>query len=191
MGSRMTTLSIGLVRAVGVAAALVFVAVLIVNRSQAAFTATTSNNSNSFSAGTVVLSDDDSGSTLFSASNLTPGSPVVACIQVTYSGSITPASARLYGTTTGTLDTYLDTTIEVGTGGTFADCTGFTPSSTLFNGTLANFAATHTNWGTGLAAFAAAANPTVRTFRFTVDVQSDNAAQGLSSTANFTFEAQS
>ena len=47
----------------------------------------------------------------------------------------------------------LDTTIEVGTGGSFGDCTGSTPSSTM-----ADYSAAHTDWSTGLAAFTAAAS---------------------------------
>ena len=84
----------------------------------------------------------------------------------------------------------LDTTIEIGTGGSFGDCTGFTPTATLFNNTLENFAATHTDWASGLATFTAAANPTSRTFRITVEVQDNPLAQGSTSTADFVFETQ-
>lgn len=184
------TLTAQLVRATAVATALLAVTILTIGRSAAAFSATTANQSNSFATGTVVLTDDDTGSALFSVSNMSPGSPVVACITVTYSGDQLPAPVRLYGTTTGGLDTYLDTTIEIGTGGSFGSCAGFTPSSTLFTNTLANFSATHTDWASGLATFTAASNPTSQTFRFTIDVQDNPAAQGTSSTADFTFEAQ-
>ncbi len=172
------------------AAALLMVTILTIGRSQAAFTDTTDSSANSFATGTVVLTDDDSGSAMFSVTNMSPGTPVVECITVTYSGTELPAPVRIYGSSTGTLDTYLNTTIEVGTGGSFGSCAGFTPTSTLFNNTLANFSTTHTNWASGLATFSAAANPTSRTFRFTVDVQNNAAAQGDSSTAVFTFEAQ-
>lgn len=90
----------------------------------------------------------------------------------------------------GALAPYLDTTIEIGTGGSFGDCTGFTPTSTLYTGTLDNYSTTHTSWATGLAAFTAAVNPTAQTFRFTVDVQNDPAAQSLTANADFTWEAQ-
>ena len=185
-----TQLTTGVVRLTAVGAAILLVTILIVTRSQAVFTATTSNSSSSFSTGTVTLTDDDSGSALFSASSMSPGSPTVACIEVTYSGTELPAPVRLYGSTTGALAPYLNTTIEVGTGGDFSGCAGFTPSSTLFSGTLDGFATTHTDWSSGLAVFTAAANPTVRTLRFTIDVQNNPAAQGQSSTADFTFETQ-
>lgn len=187
---RQATLRVQLVRATAIATALLSVTILTISRSNAAFSDTTANAGNSFATGTVVITDDDTGSALFTASNMTPGTPVVECITVTYSGDQLPAPIRLHGTTTGTLETYLNTTIEIGTGGSFGNCAGFTPTSTLFNNTLANFAATHTDWASGLATFTAAANPTSRTFRFTVEVQNDPAAQGDSSTADFTFEAQ-
>lgn len=183
-------LRIQLIRATAIATALLAVTMLTVTRSEAAFSDTTANTANSFATGTVVLTDDDSGTAMFSATNMSPGTPVVDCITVTYSGDQLPAPVRLYGSTTGTLDTYLDTTVEIGTGGSFGDCTGFTPTSTLFNNTLANFAATNTDWSSGLATFTAAANPTSRTFRFTIEVQDNPAAQGDSATADFTFEAQ-
>ncbi|MCP3910970.1 MAG: hypothetical protein GY713_08470 [Actinomycetia bacterium] len=164
--------------------------VLIVTSSQAAFSDTTGNTTNTFATGSVVLTDDDSGSALFTASAMTPGVPVVECVVVTYSGSLVPADIRMYGTSSGVLAPYLDTTIEVGTGGSYGSCAGFTPSSTIYTGTLTNFSTTHTNWATGLATFTAAANPTSRTFRFTVDVQNNPAAQGQSAAADFTFEAQ-
>jgi hypothetical protein len=164
--------------------------VLTTTRSEAAFSATTDNTANAFATGSVELTDDDTGTAMFTVTDMSPGTPEVNCIEVTYSGSIVPADVKMYGTTTGALDTYLDTTIEVGTGGVFDDCTGFTPTSTIYTGTLEAFATTHADWGTGLAVFTAAANPEVVTLRFTVDVQNDPLAQGLTSTADFTFEAQ-
>lgn len=190
MNERHVLLRVQLVRATAVAAALLVVTLLTITRTEAAFSDTTDNQTNTFATGTVSLTDDDSGTAMFTASNMTPGTPVVECITVTYSGDQLPAPVRMYGSTTGTLDTYLDTDIEIGTGGSFGDCTGFTPSSTIFNNTLANFAATHTDWASGLATFTAAANPTSRTFRFTVEVQNNPAAQGDTATAIFTFEAQ-
>lgn len=190
MLQRHRALVISTVRLTAVAAALLMLTLIVVTRSQAAFTSTTDNTANSFSSGSVVLTDDDTGSAMFTATAMTPGVPVVRCITLTYSGSLTPANIRMYGTSSGSLATYLNTTIEVGTGGSFASCTGFTSTSTIYTGTLANFSATRTNWTTGLATFTAAANPTSRTLRLTVDVQNVPAAQSSSATATFTWEAQ-
>lgn len=188
---RQQSFLIGAIRLTAIATALLMLTVLTVTRSEAAFSATTSNTANSFATASLVLTDDDSGSAAFSATDMTPGNAVVECLTVTYSGTLVPVPIRLYGTTTGSADTYLDTTIEVGTGGSFGSCGGFSPTSTIYTGTLANFSATHTDYGSGVAVFTAAANPTVRTVRMTVEVQDTNAAQGLTSTADFIFETQS
>ena len=178
-------------RLAAVSTAILMLTVLTVTRSQAAFTASTSNTGSSVATNSVVITDDDAGSALFTATGMTPGSPLVECIAVTYSGTALPAPIRMYGTTTGTLDTYIDLTIEEGSGGTFGNCAGFTLNSTLFTDTLENYATTHTNWASGLAVTTAAANPTTRTLRFTIEVQDNPAAQSDSATMDFTFEAQS
>jgi hypothetical protein len=183
-----------LFRAGAPVAAFLVVGALVVVGSRAAFTATTDNGSNSWSAGTVVLADDDTGSTMFTVTGMKPGSSNVKCISVTYSGSLVPATINLYGVVAGTgLATYLTETIEIGTGGSFSSCTGFTPTSTIYNAlTLANFGTSYTNFATGLATWSPATTPDSRTFRFTTTLPSGtgNAAQGLNATATFTWEAQ-
>ena len=178
---------------VGVLAATVLLTTaLILTASFAAFSDTTDNSGNTWSAGTVILNDDDSGSAMFIVSDMAPLATVTECIVVTYSGSVLPADVNLYGVSGGTgLDVYLDVTVEEGSGGTFASCAGFTPiGPAIFTGTLTSFAATHTNFATGAGAWNPAANPESRTYRFTVTLQDNNAAQGLSATATFTWEAQ-
>ncbi|MEM7094855.1 MAG: TasA family protein [Actinomycetota bacterium] len=184
------TIRVSFMRMAAIAAALLMLTMLTVTRSQAAFSDTTENTTNAFTAGSVTLTDDDAATALFNATGMNPGTPVTECITLTYSGSFTPATVRMYGTATGALATYLDTTIEVGTGGNFGDCTGFTPSSTIYTGTLAAYAASHVDWASGLGVWSPAASPESRTLRFTVDVQDDNNAQGLSASADFTWEAQ-
>lgn len=180
----------GLARiSVGVAA-FITASVLVITQSSAAFSDTTANSSNSFSSGTVVVTDDDTGSSLFNATSMVNGSPVVNCIQVSYTGDLVPADIKLYATSSGVLDDYLDTTIEVGTGATFGSCGGFTPSSTIYSGTLDNLSTSHTGWANGIAVFTAASNPTSVSLRFTVEVQDNASAQGQSASAEFTFEAQ-
>lgn len=179
-----------LVRLTGVATAMLMLTVLIVTQSEAAFSDTTDNTGNSFSTGSVILTDDDGGAVMFSSAAVTPGVPVVECISLTYSGTLTPADIRMYGTSSGALAPFLDTTVEVGTGGGFGSCAGFGSPSTIYNGTLANFSATHTDWASGQAVFTANTNPTTVTLRFTVDVQNVPAAQSQTANADFTFEAQ-
>ena len=176
-----------IVRLSAIAAAMLMVTILVVTNSEAAFTATTTNTTNAFTTGSVILTDDDSDTALFNATALSPGVPVTECIVVTYQGSLTPADVRLYATVAGGLAQYVDTTIEVGTGGSFGDCTGFAAGPTIFNDTLNNLPV---DWGTGLAVYTATGNPDARTLRFTVDVQNLPAAQSNSATADFTWEAR-
>ena len=176
-------------RAIAMVASLGFVSVLVMTSSRAAFVDTTDNTSNQFSAGTVVLNDDDAGSVLFNVNNLAPTENRTNCITVSYTGSLA-ANVHLYGAASGSLAQYLDVVIDVGTGGSYNNCAGFTSGGTLYTGTLANFAATRTNFANGLAGWNGATNPSSRTYRIAVTLQDNNAAQGLSATADFTWEAQ-
>ncbi|MEE8375055.1 MAG: hypothetical protein V3S26_01875 [Acidimicrobiia bacterium] len=166
------------------------VSAMFVTSAWALFSDTTSSATINRVAGDVVIVDDDSGSAMFNPFNMAPNDVVVKCIVVTYQGSLVPADMSFYGTSGGSLDAYLDLTIEEGSGGSFADCTGFSSSSTVFNNTLANFAATHTNFGSGITSWSSVASPESRTYRFTLTLQENNLAQGLSTTGTITWEAQ-
>ena len=181
---------------VGVLAlAVLLTGALIMTASSAAFFDTTENSGNTWSAGTVILTDDDPGSAMFTVTNMSPLVPVIECIVVTYSGTMLPSDVNLYGVSGGTgLDAYLDVIVEEGTGGIFGDCSdgaGFSATSTIFaTNTLNNFATNHTNFANGVGAWNPAANPESRVYRFTVTLQDNNLAQGLNATATFTWEAQ-
>jgi len=163
-----------------------------------AFSSTTSNDGNTFAAGTVFISDNDAGSAMYNVSNRKPGDTVVACIQLTYTGTL-PANVRLYtGSSIGALGDYIDLTVDKGTGmGAFPNCGGFTPDFTLYTGTLSGFASAHNNYASGVAAFPGAQsqwnqNDTL-VYRFTLTLQggTPNSAQGGTTGAHsFTWEAQ-
>lgn len=189
-GARLSKSSVVVVVGVTVLIVVSVVSVAIMQYSRAAFTATTSNSSNSWATGSVVLSDDDAGSAMFTSSNMTAGQSIVKCIAVTYSGSLTSGvTAKLYGTASGALASYLNLTVEQGTGGGFGSCAGFS-GSPIYSGTVSGFASTYTNFGTGLAGFSPSANPESHTYRFTITVQNDNNAQSKTATADYTWEAQ-
>jgi hypothetical protein len=168
--------------------------------SYAAFSATTVNPTSNWAAGTVALSDDDSTTALFTASNLAPGSTGTKCIAVTSTGSL-PSIVRLYGTgatTTNALSTHITLTVTQGTGGTFAGgCAGFTPlvsGSAVYTGSLANFGSTATSYATGLGSWAPSGTASeTRVFRFvyTVDAGAPNTTQAGTAALGFTWEAQS
>ena len=175
------------------AGAVLLTGAFIVTASIAAFSDTTDNPGNDWSTGTVILKDDDGGSTaLFTVTNMAPLDVVTNCIVVTYEGTLLPADVVLYGVSGGTgLDAYLDLIVEEGTGGIFDNCSGFSATSTIYTGgTLADFAAAHINFGNGVGTWVPSANPESRVYRFTVTLQDDNAAQTLDATATFTWEAQ-
>ena len=118
----------------------------------AAFRATSPNGGDRIEAGSVQLSDNDSGGSMLSFSGGYPGHTDTGCIEVTYSGSL-DAGVRLYGNTTGTgLDQYLDLKVTRGTYSSnpgFDSCTNFTADATnyigagagvIYNGTLQGYA---------------------------------------------------
>jgi hypothetical protein len=122
-----------------------------------AFSATTQNAGNEISTGTVLLTDNDAGASLYNVTGARPGSSVSRCIKTTFTGTL-PSTVRLRTSTStpGALAPYIDVRITQGTSTstTFPDCSGFTPAatgSTIFTGTLATFEATHGSYATGIA----------------------------------------
>jgi hypothetical protein len=156
-----------------------------------AFSSTTQNNGDKFSAGTVHLTDNDSGSVMFNVSGMKPTDAArTSCITVTYDGSL-DANVKLYASalsSTG-VEPYINLTVETGTTTSgYGDCTGFTSISTLYSGTLASYPASYASglaepgnpWSTGEA----------HAYRFTVSVQNTAAAQGKTATVTLAWEAQ-
>ncbi|GGQ40510.1 hypothetical protein [Couchioplanes azureus] len=160
--------------------------------SSAAFTANTGNSANSWNAGTVALSDDDTGAAMFSPTNLRPGSTGDKCITVSYTGSLS-ATVKMYGSgISGALAPYLDLVIEEGSGGGYGSCTGFTASGTAYTGTLANFGSTRNSFANGVGTFApASASSKTYHISYTVNASTPDSAQGASAAATFTWEAAS
>lgn len=161
-----------------------------------AFTAADTNDGNTITSGTVSLTDDDSGSAMYSVTNQKPGDTVQKCIKVTYAGSL-DADVRFYtADTIGAVGEFVNLTITPGSGATFPDCTGFTADGAdLFSGTLASFATTHSNWTNGLVDYPSAGSKWVTNdavvYRFTLTLQDDDDAQGDTSNSHaFTWEAR-
>ena len=185
-------------------AIVVIVTLAVVAWTWSAFSSTTSNSANSAAAGTVVLSDNDSGTAVFSMNAVKPGDTDAGCIKVTSTGSLA-SLVKLYGTTTGTgLDPYLTLTVTRGTvsSGSFDDCTGFTADTTnyaglgagvLYSGLLNAFP---TSYASGIADPASASVPEVWTngevhaYKLMLLANDTNSAQGLSATQTFTWEAR-
>jgi hypothetical protein len=111
-----------------------------------AFTSQANNDSNRVSAGTVVLADNDGGTTpLYDMSAATPGASQTSCIRVSYTGSL-PATVKIYTPSTiGALGSDVNLKIEAGTQASpsFPSCTGFFADTTLFDAALSTFATTY------------------------------------------------
>ncbi len=185
--------------AVGVGAATVAVG------AYAAFRATVLNSGNSFAAGSVALSDNDSGSALFTTlTSVTPGDSQTNCIRVRYDGTL-PSGVHLYGTVSGALAPYLTLTVTRGADPTpsFGTCGSFTADSTnyigagsgvVYNGTLGGFPSTYAGGivdpqiGGGPATWT---QNELHVYRFALSVGTSTDGQGQSATAAFTWEARS
>lgn len=176
-----------------------------------AFTSTTSNSGNSFSAGTVTLTDNDGGSTaLLTLTAAKPADSDEGCITVTYSGTL-PSTVKLYGsssfTSASSLAPYLNLTITRGSFASapaFDSCTGFSADATnyvgagngvVYSGTLAAFNTSHSSFTNGLTDPTSGSpevwsNPESHVYKISVSVADNNSAQGLNVTEAFTWEAQ-
>jgi hypothetical protein len=184
---------------------------VVYQASHAAFVGYTTNPGNSWTTGTVVLTDDDtgadadSGTAMFTAANLVPGATLTKCIRVTYGGSVATTGVHLYRsahTDANSLLQYITMTIVEGTGtaefdGT-PDCTNFAAdagSSTIFNSTMDTFV-TKTAWATGVYNTSGAWSPSssaTKVYKFTYTLSSGlpNAMQVKTSSVAFRWEAQS
>lgn len=177
--------------------AVTLVGLLTLSGSRAAFSDTTSNTNNSLATGTVTLTDDDTGLAMFSVTDMAPLATAIECIEVEYAGSLTSLNpVVLYAGANGAgdtgLGTYLDLTIEVGTGATFGDCSTFVGSTIVSGGTVADFVAGNFDYANSVAtSWTPFASGETRAFRVTVSLQDDNAAQGLVGQPTFTWEVQS
>ncbi|MDA0180443.1 hypothetical protein OJ997_09075 [Solirubrobacter phytolaccae] len=93
------------------------------------WTDTTSAQASTLKAGTVKLTNSDTGSTsLFALTGLLPGFSTTKCINVTNAGDVPLTNVGLSGTGTGQLVSALSVKIDRGTdavGGTSGSCTGF------------------------------------------------------------------
>jgi hypothetical protein len=178
-------------------AALIASGIVVGTASYSAFSATTSNPTSNWSAGSVALTDDDNNVALFNATGLKPGSTGQNCITVTSTGSL-PSTVKLYGTgaaTTNALSSNITIQILQGTGGGFGTCTGFTAlgtGGTLYNGTLAGFATGSTNFATGLGSWAptgTASESRVFEFVYTVSPTAPSTVMGGTASIGLTWEA--
>jgi hypothetical protein len=163
----------------------------------AAFTANTGNEDNRIKAGTVVLTTDAGGDAVFTVGAAQPNATVTRCVTVSYDGTL-PARVRLSGSSSGALAPHLTLEVVRGTKqpGANGDCTGFSADSADHAGLGAGVI-----WRGPLESFPSAGSPLTdpqswtlgdkHAYQFRLTMSSAEAAQGLSATMSFTWEAES
>lgn len=191
-------------RTLAVAAAAA-IAAAVCGAAYAAYAAYVSNTGNSFAAGSVALSDNDSGTAMFtSLTAARANDSETSCILVRSNGSLS-STVRLYGSVSGALAPYPTLTVTRGTDAApaFDNCTTFVPDATnyigqgagvLFNGALSAFPTSFASGITDPAVGGGTETWTqneVHVYRFVINAGTNTAAQGLSATAAFTWEARS
>jgi hypothetical protein len=169
-----------------------------------AYRAISTNAGNSYAAGSVTLSDNDSGTAMFTTlSGIKPGDSETSCIQVRDDGTLS-STVRLYASVTGTLAPYVTLTATRGTDPSpvFDTCTTFLPDPTnyvgaglgvIYSGALSSFPTTYPGGivdptvGGGTETWT---QNEVHVYKFVLTQADNNSAQGLSSTVGFTWEAR-
>jgi hypothetical protein len=130
--------------------------------SQAAFTASTRNSGSSWATGNVTLTDDDLGAAAFTVENIVPGQTGQKCIVVTSQSNV-PGEVRAYTQnliTSKGLEDRIFFDLEQGTGGSFNDCTGFTPTANnVPELPISTLASVNRDFATGGASWQTAGNP--------------------------------
>jgi hypothetical protein len=173
--------------------------------SYSAFTSTTSNTGDTLAAGTVAIADNDGAGTLVTLANAKPTSTDTGCITVNYTGSLAANVGIYVSSLTGTgLGAYVTLTVTRGSfspsAPAFRSCTNFVADATNYIGSGAgviysgNLSAFPTTYATGLepttGSPATWTNGDSHVYKFTITVQDNNSAQGLTATAGFTWEAR-
>lgn len=150
--------------------AVVCAAALVYQASYAAFTGQTRNSGNEWATGSVTLTDDDSGSARFQVANMLPGSTETKCIKVTANASV-PSIVKGYTVnpvkSNSDLEKYIKITIKDGTGGSFANCTGFVAENTLVTEAPLDQLALANTFAAGIGGWAVAPGVSSKTYEIT------------------------
>lgn len=188
-----------------VPAAILVAGALVWQGSAAAFSASTRSAGNSWSTGSVSLTDDDKGAAAFTVESLVPGQTGQKCIVVTstanVAGTVRSYVQNLSASGQG-IENHIQFALEIGTpasGGSFNDCTGFVSAGAVAPQSIKASADVHNSWATGGTEWTttgAAAESRVYRGTWTFDTtgltqQQVDALQGSSVTADLVWELQS
>jgi hypothetical protein len=181
-----------------VAAGVAVIAAAACVGAYAAYVSASVNGGDSFASGSVALSDNDSGTAMFTTlTSASPGDSATNCIRVLYTGTLTSA-VHLYGTVGGSLAPYVTLTVTRGTdpSPSFGSCSTFVADATnytgngpgvVYSGTLSGYPSTYAG---GLVDPQTWSQNDAHIYKFAISVGSSTAGQGQSATASFTWEAR-
>ncbi len=173
-------------RAFAAAVSVLLITTLVIDRSTKTVVGEGTVSASSVDAGTLRLYDDDGGQSLFDLGAMVPGRAEERCLTITYDGDVLPVDLSLVAASSGSLDEFLDITVERGVGGSFDSCDGFEPEEEIFAGTLAEFAA---EGEAGALPVGVIRNQTdAVSFRFNFELQDNSEAMGLSSSVDFAWQ---
>lgn len=150
--------------------AIVAAGALIFQASYSAFSAETRNSGNDWSTGQVALTNDSAGTARFQVTNMLPGQTDTKCITVT--ANVTVAGVvKGYAinpvTSVAGLENHIMVSADAGTGGSFADCTGFTKVTTEFTAMPLSTVFAANSYANGFGGWAVTAGRTSRTYKIT------------------------
>lgn len=134
-------------------------------------------------ADTSTLSTDAGATPLATAAQLAPGEVVERCVVVTTATLYTSADLGMFVTASGGLADHLNVSVEAGSGGGFADCSGFT-GRLVYVGTLTALAGAYDASRPERVGHYTPDTSSV-TLRLRFAVQDSNAAQGQTTSAAF------
>jgi hypothetical protein len=150
--------------------AVIAAAALVWQSSYAAFTGTTRNSGNSWSTGSVALTDDDSGTARFQASGMVPGATETKCIAVTANATVSGV-VKAYAVnpvaSSSNLQDYVKVSAKYGSGGGFGSCDGFTAAGVSIPEMSLTTLAGYSNFGNGAGSWSVTAGSQTRVYEIT------------------------
>ncbi len=182
-------------------AAILIAGALVWQSSYAAFSTSTRSAGNSWSTGSVALTDDDKGAAAFTAEKLVPGATGEKCIVVTSTADV-PGVVKTYvanlSTSGDRLADHIVFTLESGAGGSFNDCTGFVPDNEpVATRSITEVASESKDYASGGHAWATSGAAEARSYRakWTFDTtgltqHQVDSLQGATVSADFVWEFQ-
>lgn len=168
---------------------------LVWGATNADWSGTSSNSGNRWTSSSLGLAND-SRVPMFRVDRMHPGDTGSNCIRIKSNADF-PTALKLYtdaDSWPSDFQSFINLKIDVGSGGSFGNCKGFTPHRSAFDGTLDTFIALHTDFRTGLGPWLLPGKPpNSLSFRFAWQFSPsapDSAQNEDTNESTFTWEAR-